>query len=435
MKKYIYIVLALASVLCACSRDEDSLFYKSASERAQEAIENAAEVLVAPAAGWEMIYFANTESRGYNILLRFESNGRVTATAKNKVTTNDKMLTDSLSTWVVKLDYGPILSFDTYNDVFHAWSDPQDDGDGLLGDYEFLILSATPERVLLKGKKHSGYSVLRPMPIGMTDEQYFAGVATTLSKCFSNDNILTLHQGGKKFYLHNGATGIFSLSAYGEKPSTVDPETYPICATLDGFMACYGFNGNKDERFFSMEENRFVGESGSIIDPDDLNTLYLTYIDVNKGWTADLKNSTGAFADVVAAFQTQLQTLTGDSKAKLNSVAVTYSDTAFRYEGSYVLRIKYEYKKSGSKQSLVADFAINVSNTKKAGLIVLDYLEPINGTARTWYRQASEMPNLVAAATGEYMLSTGSDPLNPAKSLRMEKEGSMILCSGASNLK
>ena len=163
--------------------------------------------------------------------------------------------------------------------------------------------------------------------------------------------------------------------------------------------------------------------------------LYVTYIDVNKGWTADLKNSTGAFADVVAAFQTQLQTLTGDSKAKLNSVAVTYSDTAFRYEGSYVLRIKYEYKKSGSKQSLVADFAINVSNTKKAGLIVLDYLEPINGTARTWYQQASEMPNLVAAATGEYMLSTGSDPLNPAKSLRMEKEGSVILCSGASNLK
>ena len=434
MKKYIYIVLALASVLCACSRDEDSLFDKSASERAQEAMENATELLPQPAAGWEMLYFANPESRGYNIILRFDKNGRVTATAKNKVTTNDKMMTDSLSTWTVKLDYGPILSFDTYNDVFHAWADPQNDGDGLLGDYEFLILSATPERVLLKGKKHEGYSIMRPMPLDMTDEAYFAGVATTLSKCFSNDNILTLHQKGERYYLHNGASGLFAISAFGTKPPTVDPIIYPICATLDGFMMCFGFNGDKNERMFVMEETRFVGENGSVIDHDDLNVMFVTYIDVNKGWTADLKNSTGAFADAVTAFTTQLQTLTGDSKAKVNSVAVTYSDTAFHYEGSYVLRIKYEYKKS-TKQNLMADFAINVSDTKKAGFTVLEYVAPLNTTAATWYQQASEMPNLVAAIMGEYALSVGSDPLNPAKSLRMAKEGSAIICSGASNLK
>lgn len=434
MKKYIYIVLALASVLCACSRDEDSLFDKSASERAQEAMENATELLPQPAAGWEMLYFANPESRGYNIILRFDKNGRVTATAKNKVTTNDKMMTDSLSTWTVKLDYGPILSFDTYNDVFHAWADPRNDGDGLLGDYEFLILSATPERVLLKGKKHEGYSIMRPMPLDMTDEAYFAGVATTLSKCFSNDNILTLHQKGERYYLHNGASGLFAISAFGTKPPTVDPIIYPICATLDGFMMCFGFNGDKNERMFVMDETRFVGENGSVIDHDDLNVMFVTYIDVNKGWTADLKNSTGAFADAVTAFTTQLQTLTGDSKAKVNSVAVTYSDTAFHYEGSYVLRIKYEYKKS-TKQNLMADFAINVSDTKKAGFTVLEYVAPLNTTAATWYQQASEMPNLVAAIMGEYALSVGSDPLNPAKSLQMSKEGSTLMCSGASNLK
>ena len=427
-------VLALASVLCACSRDEDSLFDKSASERAQEAMENATELLPQPAAGWEMLYFANPGSRGYNIILRFDKNGRVTATAKNKVTTNDKMMTDSLSTWTVKLDYGPILSFDTYNDVFHAWADPQNDGDGLLGDYEFLILSATPERVLLKGKKHEGYSIMRPMPLDMTDEAYFAGVATTLSKCFSNDNILTLHQKGERYYLHNGASGLFAISAFGTKPPTVDPIIYPICATLDGFMMCFGFNGDKNERMFVMEETRFVGENGSVIDHDDLNVMFVTYIDVNKGWTADLKNSTGAFADAVTAFTTQLQTLTGDSKAKVNSVAVTYSDTAFHYEGSYVLRIKYEYKKS-TKQNLMADFAINVSDTKKAGFTVLEYVAPLNTTAATWYQQASEMPNLVAAIMGEYALSVGSDPLNPAKSLQMSKEGSTLMCSGASNLK
>ena len=151
--KYIVLVIALAGVFCACNRDEKDLFDEQAAIRAQKALENAYDILTAPANGWEMLYFANPESAGYNVIVTFNENGSVTATAKNKATTANKIQTDSSSTWGVISDYGPILTFDTYNKVLHAWADPQDDGDGLLGDYEFLILHADANYVKLKGKK------------------------------------------------------------------------------------------------------------------------------------------------------------------------------------------------------------------------------------------------------------------------------------------
>ena len=182
--KYLFIGLALATLLGACSRDEESLFDKSAAERAQEALTNAEDVLVAPAYGWEMLYFANTGSRGYNVLVKFDANGRVTATAKNSLTTGNRIVTDSESTWEVKLDYGPILTFDTYNEVLHAWADPRSDGDGYLGDYEFLILHADANYVKLKGKKHGGYMHLYPIKESVTPEDYFAEVEALQQKLF-----------------------------------------------------------------------------------------------------------------------------------------------------------------------------------------------------------------------------------------------------------
>ena len=154
MKKIIFILLA-AVVLMGCNRDEKSLFDKSAAERAEEAITNGNNYLVTAEHGWEMLYFANTESRGYHMLITFKKNGQAIITAKNTLTTKDKIVTDTESTWELISDYGPVLSFNTYNTVLHAWSDPQNDGDGYLGDYEFLILSSSADEIQLKGKKHS----------------------------------------------------------------------------------------------------------------------------------------------------------------------------------------------------------------------------------------------------------------------------------------
>jgi len=136
----------------------------------------------------------------------------------------------------------------------------------------------------------------------------------------------------------------------------------------------------------------------------------------------------------VQSFRSQLVSLTKDSNAKLNSIAITYSDTVFRYTGANILRIKYEYKSGSKKISPTADFAIKVSNVPESGKIVLEYDKPANSTASTWYQQASEMPKLVDAVMGKYSLTT-EDKLNPTKNMSLVNDKSSIVVKGASNLK
>jgi len=433
--KYLLIGFALASLLCACNRDEKSLFEQSAAERAQAALDNANAVLLGSPTGWECLYFANRESRGYNLILEFHKDGSVKATAKNELTTKNQLKSDSNSVWVVTYDYGPILSFNTYNSVLHAWADPMPDGDGLLGDYEFLILSATPERVVLKGKKHSGYTILRPMP-EMEAEDYFAACNAKFDSFFGGGNIMTLQQGDQRYYLHDGSSGLFNITEVGEKAVAEDPTLYPICPTLDGFMMSYGFNDNKNERLFTFDTDRFVGEAGSIISAGDLYTLFMTYIENNKGWTADLTESTGEFSEAASAFTEKLISLTADSKAKLGSVAITFADSINYYEGAYLLRIKYDYKDKKGKKNLSADFLIDTHLSDKGDRLVVEYIRPHNATAETWYNEPKfpEMAALVNTVIGTFTLEA-IDPINPINALSMKNDKSAIVVSGSTNLK
>ncbi len=173
MKNSYIILLAFALVFAACSRDEESLFEQSAAQRIEYALNNATDVLTHAENGWEMLYFPNPVSAGYTVLIKFDEHGQVLAASRNPQTTKNSYKEDNKSTWAIRADYGPILSFDTYNEVIHAWADPQDDGDGYLGDYEFLILEATPQKVRLKGKKHGAYCELYPLGKDVSWTGYF----------------------------------------------------------------------------------------------------------------------------------------------------------------------------------------------------------------------------------------------------------------------
>ena len=198
--KSIILLLALGLAFTACSRDEDSLFDQSAAERTEKALTNAFDVLTSAENGWEMLYYANPVNAGYTVLLKFDEHGSVLAASRNPQTTKNVYKEDNNSTWAIRADYGPILSFDTYNDVMHAWADPQSDGDGYLGDYEFLILEATPQLVRLKGKKHSGYCELHPMPKGQDWQVYFDEVYKL------RDMLVTNNDGTAFNFENNGKT-------------------------------------------------------------------------------------------------------------------------------------------------------------------------------------------------------------------------------------
>lgn len=151
-----FTVLA-AAVLSAqsCLKDQHDKFGEPAAARLQETLENAQKVLAGAENGWRMEYFTNYG--GYNYALRFTMN-EVSISSELKpgqvVTSYYKMTTDN----------GPILSFDTYNELIHFFATPSSsEYEGRGGDFEFLILSATPEKVELKGKRSGKYATLYPL--------------------------------------------------------------------------------------------------------------------------------------------------------------------------------------------------------------------------------------------------------------------------------
>jgi len=188
MKKTIVLLLTAGLVLISCNRDEKALFDQSADARLNNALTTAETSFTNEANGWEMLYFPNQESCGYNILVKFNKNGQAIVAASNTLTTKDRYVQDNNSTWTVKADYGPLLSFDTYNEVMHAWADPQTDGDGYLGDYEFLILNASSTSARLKGKKHEAYTQMYPLKAGLDWREYFNQVKAYTDMLFTGND-------------------------------------------------------------------------------------------------------------------------------------------------------------------------------------------------------------------------------------------------------
>lgn len=168
MKKIYNILFALIAVLSftSCSNDIDEVFDKPSAERVNDAIAEYKTVLTSAENGWLMKYYpkANTKYGGYNLLLKFGTDGNVTAMS-------DALGADTKATSHYKLEQSAsvVLSFDEYNKVIHFFSDPAnpagigDNGKGMEGDLEFRVLTATADSVVMLGKKRGTKIVMTPM--------------------------------------------------------------------------------------------------------------------------------------------------------------------------------------------------------------------------------------------------------------------------------
>lgn len=440
--KYLLLIGLFAATMVACSRDEESLFDKSAAERAQEAIETAFDVLTSNETGWEVAYFPNLEasSKGYNMVWKFNANGKVSATAKNSTTTMNKIMTDSASTWAVKSDYGPILTFDTYNKVIHAFSDPQENGAGLLGDYEFLILKATPEVVILKGKKHSAYSVMRPMKTTNL-EAYFAACEKMQSYLFGNNNVATLNQGEEKMYLYNGASGQFQSAAYGS-PLVAETATYhPVCSTEDGIIVSTGFGEELHEHIFLYDsvKGELVGEAGSVMNAGNLNVLFSSYFTDNAyGWVIDTVG-----IDSVAPFLAQINAIAKDKASKIKQMGFGYKQSLNMYEGGYFVQVQVGYKQNGKGKEQVinlvwtVDLEMNENGMTVSNLAMWDEKpeDGKEGTTERWVKAAPAVQGVVDALLGSFTAEPGANLFNAVSGMKLVGANQELLIKGANTVK
>ena len=430
--KYLVLIGLFAATMVACSRDEESLFEKPAAQRAQEAIDNAFDVLTSNKAGWEMAYFPNLEAdaKGYNMVLKFNKNGNVSVTAKNQATTANKIMTDTASTWAVKSDYGPILTFDTYNDVFHAFSDPKDNGAGMLGDYEFLILKATPELVLLKGKKHSAYSVMRPVK-NSDLTSYYAACEKMQKVLFGNNNIVTLNQDGKKMYLYEGASGQFQSAAYGSALVAETATYHPVCATEDGIIVSTGFGEDVHDHIFYYDsiKGELKSEKGAVMNAGNLNVLFGAYFTDNaKGWAIDptgLEAVDALLADVNKAMK--------NTSARMKVMGYGYKQSLNMYEGGHFLFVNFSYKQGSKNQEKKLVWTVDLT-VDENGINVTNAIPYDENTSKF----LTQIPSAQAVAdlmVGSYTCKPSENTLfNAAAGMYLEGDKKMLI-SGANNIK
>ena len=168
MKKInIIFILLVTLVFQSCLKDDKENFPISASARMEQRLAENLETLLAPANGWQMKYYPQSHQAfgGFNIFLQFNEKGEVTVMSERGGAAKTVKSLYSLSA-----DNGPVLRFDTHNELFHYYAEPKNpDGigpadSGMQGDYEFVIQEATPEQVVLKGKKTNNKIILLPLP-------------------------------------------------------------------------------------------------------------------------------------------------------------------------------------------------------------------------------------------------------------------------------
>lgn len=402
---------------------------KTESFACENAVKNAIEILTEPTKTWEMAYFPNLEasSIGYNMVLKFNKNGNVSVSAKNSTTTGNELKTDSCSTWVVKGDYGPLLSFGTDNEVFHAFSVEG----GLLGDHEFYILKATSKYVLLKGIKHGAYCVMRPMKTTNL-ETYFANCERMQTELFGNNNVVTLIQGNTKKYLHEGASGRFASSVYGERLTNKNATYHPLCVTEDGIIVSTGFGNNDQERIFIYDSinGELKGESGSVIKADNLNILFGAYFtDNNHGWAVE-PTGLEAVEELLAAVNTAMK----NTSAKMKVMGYGYKQSLNMYEGGYFILINFTYRSGKKNQEMKLVWTINLQQDEN-GITVANAVPHDEGTANflTQIQSAQDVADLMIGSFSTAPLE--GNLFNAAAGMKLVGDDRELLIKGANNVK
>lgn len=160
MKNIINSILIGTTVLglSACSlHDDTELFGEPAAERLEKNVAADKTLLESAANGWELHLWTGKDysGGGYTYFMKF---------ANDKVTVSSDIAPANMKTtssYDVISDQGPVLTVNTYNEIFHYLAEPSmDDDDGEQQDYEFVIMRTTNDSIYLRGKKWGNHMVM-----------------------------------------------------------------------------------------------------------------------------------------------------------------------------------------------------------------------------------------------------------------------------------
>ena len=299
----------LVGGLASCHQEPEAVFNKSASERIDELTTEIQKTLTSSTTGWVLEYYPHGKQLygGYPVSITFGDKGEVLMASDAPLA---KHKTDAVkSNYHLKSDKMVSLSFDTYNEAFHLFSDPDKsygagEGKSFEGDYEFAIVrSVSPDTLYLKGRKTG--TVMRMFRPKTSAKEYLAQVMELKKQAYTAERMykehlygLTGKLGGKDVvaYLNNDGYNVMKIEDAESGKATEVPFVY----TPEGLSFFRPYNGVTTLEWKEADKSYNTGAGNKLTarpDPDYkgfaeyLGTYELTYSRSDKPVTVTFEQA------------------------------------------------------------------------------------------------------------------------------------------------
>lgn len=392
MKKFLKYTFALAAMtlsLSACTNEQDDVFGGSAADRLNEMTAETARILASKPNGWVLQMFTTEREPGYTFLCDFSSNGSV------KIAGNHKWIggnyQEEVSLYQMIADNGPGLSFSSYNQILHILADPEDIADtnlneqgyGHKGDYEFILMDVTEDRILLKGKKWGQKAIMTPMSADTDWQQYLTDLKAEQSALFSPripQFELVTPQG--VYTITHPDFGYFYVVAPGGD-MIAETDYVPFVVSPSAVTLWKPYTG-KDEEI--SVENFAIADDGLLRCTDEgAEDVYIKAPDVAKLLTSSFDvmtlvedsrgNNNPSMASSVATFTVDLTSFTGEIAVAYQAMydQINKGNASLR-RGQRIRNIALAYNVTGESLSVVIE-----TQNYRGGGIYLDAIVTENG--------------------------------------------------------
>lgn len=366
MMKKLYKFSAIAAVLmsaslASCNHEEADIFDQNAAHRTEEARKMYKDILLDKGGKWQMEYFTTEEEHGYVYLFTFRNDGTVTISGNNEYITkltnidsNVPSYGSETSMWTILSDNGPVLSFNSYNTIFHLFATPEDipgterdeQGYGHSGDYEFDLMKYSNDTLYLEGKKN-GAEIIMTRIAPETDDKTYLNEVVALADSFFNAKVPAVYvnlPGGYRHVVLDGATQLPKFY-----PETGDYITEYVgrnaIITHDGFTLGkpLTLRDSIDGNDYTIQH--FIRQKdGSLLCTDD-NRITITADALNKVvgderllWRVNAADCKGELGTAFAGLNTGFKAYNGSSLVYFNIGLNVLNNTKSPY--TMVVRIK-----------------------------------------------------------------------------------------------
>lgn len=236
MKKFLLYIMVVAGMvsLQSCLHDDKDLFDESAAERLEQATEDTKQILESSESGWALQYYLGEEysGAGCTYLVKFKD-----GKADVSLDLADPSEVSHSSYDVIK-DQGPVLTFNTYNELMHKYAQPNTNGTTDGGDFEFMVMNVTNDVIDLKGRTTGNKMRLVRLPEGTDWEAYLNSISEFEENMFGSYSLMV--DGNKH--------GVLTFDSDARQFEYVSGDsvdvTYPYCVTPNGVVLPEALAGN-----------------------------------------------------------------------------------------------------------------------------------------------------------------------------------------------